>query len=100
MAASSRNRSKEIVASGWVRSDPPDGVNPGGAAADVPAKLLMPVATRVISRPRLHALLAAGLHHSVTVIAAAAAWGKTLLAASWVAAGSGGPGLLDRDVEE
>jgi hypothetical protein len=53
-------------------------------------KLLVPVATRVISRPRLHALLAAGLHHPVTVIAAAAGWGKTLLAASWVAAGSGG----------
>jgi LuxR family transcriptional regulator, maltose regulon positive regulatory protein len=90
IAASDPDRHEVIVASDWVSSDRPQGVNSGGAAADIPAKLLVPVATRVISRPRLHALLATGLHYPVTVVAAAAGWGKTLLAASWVAAGSGG----------
>ena len=43
-----------------------------------------------VPRPRLHALLTAGLSGPVTLVAAAAGWGKTLLATSWTAAGAGG----------
>ena len=56
----------------------------------MPAKFATPVATHVVDRPRLRALLGEGLDCPVTVIAATAGWGKTLLAASWVAAGAGG----------
>ena len=53
-------------------------------------KFAAPVVVDVIDRPRLHARLTAGAEHPVTVIAAAAGWGKTLLAASWVGTGAGG----------
>ena len=61
-----------------------------GESADRPVKFAAPVVVDVIDRPRLHARLTAGAEHPVTVIAAAAGWGKTLLAASWVGTGAGG----------
>jgi LuxR family maltose regulon positive regulatory protein len=48
------------------------------------------VATHVVERPRLHDRLTAGLESPVTLLAAPAGWGKTLLAGSWIAAGAGG----------
>jgi LuxR family maltose regulon positive regulatory protein len=59
-------------------------------ATDVPAKFATPMAAHVVDRPRLHGLLTAGMDCPVTVVAATAGWGKTLLAASWVATGAGG----------
>ena len=50
----------------------------------------MPLATHLVSRPRLHARLTAGLRSSCTLIAAPAGWGKTLLAGSWLAEGGAG----------
>jgi LuxR family transcriptional regulator, maltose regulon positive regulatory protein len=60
------------------------------AEADHPAKFAMPVASQVVERARLHERLTAGLDTGTTLVAATAGWGKTLLAGSWVAAGSGG----------
>jgi LuxR family maltose regulon positive regulatory protein len=65
-------------------------MSPVSESADGPVKFAVPVAIDVIDRPRLRARLTAGLAHPVTVIAAAAGWGKTLLAASWIATGAGG----------
>jgi LuxR family transcriptional regulator, maltose regulon positive regulatory protein len=53
-------------------------------------KFAVPLATHLVPRPRLHAQLTAGLQSSCTLIAAPAGWGKTLLAASWLAAGGAG----------
>jgi LuxR family transcriptional regulator, maltose regulon positive regulatory protein len=50
-------------------------------------KFAVPLATHVVSRPRLHARLTAGLQSCCTLIAAPAGWGKTLLAGSWLAEG-------------
>ncbi|MGE0300617.1 LuxR C-terminal-related transcriptional regulator [Pseudonocardia sp.] len=55
-----------------------------------PGRLAVPVANHVVDREGLYARLTAGLAHPVTVVAAAAGWGKTLLAASWIASGAGG----------
>ena len=70
-----------------VTSDRPAGMSPGIPLADRPVKTAVPVAHRVVDRPRLRALLDDGLQAPATVIAATAGWGKTLLAASWFAAG-------------
>lgn len=56
-------------------------------AADPDVKFAVPLATHLVSRPRLHARLTAGLQSSCTLIAAPAGWGKTLLAGSWLAEG-------------
>jgi LuxR family transcriptional regulator, maltose regulon positive regulatory protein len=55
-----------------------------------PAKFGAPVASHVVARPRLYELLDNGAQYPVTLVAATAGWGKTLLAASWIAAGAGG----------
>ena len=55
------------------------------AAADSDVKFAVPLATHLVSRPRLHARLTAGLQSCCTLIAAPAGWGKTLLAGSWLA---------------
>jgi LuxR family maltose regulon positive regulatory protein len=57
---------------------------------DTPAKFAIPVATQVVERPRLLARVAAGVSDGVTVIAAAAGWGKSLLVGSWAAGGADG----------
>ena len=68
----------------------------GGLAAtasrgdSLDAKFAVPLATHLVPRPRLHARLTAGLQSSCTLIAAPAGWGKTLLAASWLAEGGAG----------
>jgi LuxR family maltose regulon positive regulatory protein len=62
----------------------------GAAALGGPAKFAAPVATHVIVRPRLLSRLDAGLDCPVTLVAATAGWGKTLLVGSWVAGGAGG----------
>ena len=67
------------------------GPDPAVAARpDPPAKFAVPVATHVVARPRLLAQVAAGVSGGVTVIAAAAGWGKSLLVSSWVAGGADG----------
>ena len=63
-----------------------------GGAADWDVKFAVPLATHLVSRPRLHARLTAGLQSCCTLIAAPAGWGKTLLAGSWLAEG----GAADR----
>src|SRR3954454_9871750 len=80
--------SRQVPSPGAVRSA--CGGGPVNRPAELPLKFAVPVAAHVVARPRLHALLTAGTAGPVTVIAAAAGWGKTLLAASWVAAGAGG----------
>jgi LuxR family transcriptional regulator, maltose regulon positive regulatory protein len=57
-----------------------DAISPGSE------KFSPPVTTHVVDRPRLHALLTDEIDAPVTVVAATAGWGKTLLAASWLAA--------------
>ena len=54
---------------------------------DSDVKFAVPLATHLVSRPRLHARLTAGLQSCCTLIAAPAGWGKTLLAGSWLAEG-------------
>jgi hypothetical protein len=59
----------------------------GAGAGDWDGKFAVPVATHLVSRPRLHARLTAGLRSCCTLIAAPAGWGKTLLVGSWLAEG-------------
>jgi LuxR family maltose regulon positive regulatory protein len=47
------------------------------------------VVTNVVARPRLDPSVAAEAAAPVTVVAAAAGWGKTIFAASWLEAGAG-----------
>ncbi|MDD7942372.1 LuxR C-terminal-related transcriptional regulator [Actinomycetospora lutea] len=55
------------------------------------AEHAVPVATHVVDRPRLHALLdRAVAEAAVTLVVGPAGWGKTLLVGSWLAAGAGG----------
>ena len=54
-----------------------------------PSKHGVPIATSVVARPRLFAQLDDGVEAAVTVVAAAAGWGKTLLASSWLAGAEG-----------
>ena len=54
-------------------------------SADWDGKFAVPLATHLVSRPRLHARLTAGLQSCCTLIAAPAGWGKTLLVSSWLA---------------
>jgi LuxR family maltose regulon positive regulatory protein len=46
------------------------------------------MANHVVARADLNALLTAKINASVTLVAATAGWGKTLLAASWIEAGA------------
>jgi LuxR family transcriptional regulator, maltose regulon positive regulatory protein len=70
--------------------------NDGGAEwqdagdGDWDGKFAVPLATHLVSRPRLHARLTAGLQSSCTLVAAPAGWGKTLLVGSWLAEGGAG----------
>jgi LuxR family transcriptional regulator, maltose regulon positive regulatory protein len=59
-----------------------------GAAAPRYAaeKFSPPVVTNVVRRPRLHPLGAERVAAPVTLVAATAGWGKTIFAASWLAA--------------
>ena len=69
------------------------GTGPDPAVAtgpDTPGKFAIPLATHVVGRPRLLARVAAGVSVGVTVIAAAAGWGKSLLVGSWAAGGADG----------
>ena len=56
------------------------------AVSPASEKFSPPVTTHVVDRPRLHALLTDEIDAPVTFVAATAGWGKTLLAASWLAA--------------
>jgi LuxR family maltose regulon positive regulatory protein len=60
---------------------------PGAGDGAWDGKFAVPLATHLVSRPRLHARLTAGLQSSCTVVAAPAGWGKTLLVSSWLAEG-------------
>ena len=67
------------------------GPDPAVAARpDPPAKFAVPVATHVIARPRLLTRVGEGVASGVTLIAAAAGWGKSLLVGSWAAKGADG----------
>ena len=72
-----------------MSGDRPPGTSPtvGGYS---PEKFSSPVVTDVVSRARLHPLVTAPSGAPVTVVAAAAGWGKTIFAASWLRAGNAG----------
>jgi LuxR family maltose regulon positive regulatory protein len=78
-----------VSGTGVRRRRPPRMRNTADSPAR-PAKFATPVVNHVVARPRLYALLTAGLRCPVTMVAATAGWGKTLLAASWIAAGAAG----------
>ena len=63
-------------------------VDDAASAAD--AKYAIPLATHVVPRPRLYERLTAGLEAPVTLLAAQAGWGKTLLTSSWLGVGGAG----------
>jgi LuxR family transcriptional regulator, maltose regulon positive regulatory protein len=66
----------------------PAGAAPAGRRGD--AEHAAPVATHVVERPRLHALLdAAVARAAVTLVEGPAGWGKTLLVGSWLATAGG-----------
>jgi LuxR family transcriptional regulator, maltose regulon positive regulatory protein len=72
-----------------VSGDRPAGTSRtvGGYSAE---KFSPPVVTDVVSRARLHPPVTAPSGAPVTVVAAAAGWGKTIFAASWLRAGNAG----------
>lgn len=88
-----------VVEGPWTSSPVPTSPVPTSPAA-LPAAPLgpgaeaehaVPVATHVLARPRLHALLdRAVAGTAVTLVVGPAGWGKTLLVGSWLAAGAGG----------
>lgn len=79
-----------MLAETGVRPDPPPRMRLAPTPSSPPSRLAAPVVNHVVDRPRLYAQLTAGLRCPVTMVAATAGWGKTLLAASWIAAGAGG----------
>lgn len=74
------------------RPTPRMAVRPDACGGGVLVKFSAPVATHIVPRPRLHALLTAGLGCPVTVLAATAGWGKTLLVGSWLTSDRGDRG--------
>ncbi|WP_214368806.1 LuxR C-terminal-related transcriptional regulator [Pseudonocardia sp. H11422] len=85
-----RAGSRTLVDDGTVSGDP---------------KYTVPLAGHLVPRPRLHDRLTTGLEAPLTLVAAPAGWGKTLLASSWLACGGAGRaaawislGLADDDV--
>ncbi|MEJ2862031.1 LuxR C-terminal-related transcriptional regulator [Actinomycetospora flava] len=91
-----RAGSGPVIAGPWSGASEP-AEDPTTPAPPVPlarrgdAEHAVPVATHVVGRPRLHALLdRAVADAAVTLVVGPAGWGKTLLASSWLAAGAGG----------
>ena len=82
-------RAGPILEGAGVSGDRPAGTSPtvGGYSAE---KFSPPVVTDVVSRARLHPPVTAPSGAPVTVVAAAAGWGKTIFAASWLRAGNAG----------
>ncbi|MDD7968334.1 LuxR C-terminal-related transcriptional regulator [Actinomycetospora lemnae] len=84
--AAHRATSGPVVAGPWT-ADP--AATTGARRAE--AEHAVPVATHVVGRPRLHALLdRAVATAAATLVAGPAGWGKTLLVGSWLATGAGG----------
>src|SRR5689334_11028600 len=87
------HRGERLECGADVRADPsadrPAGTSRtvGGYSAE---KISPPVVTDVVSRARLHPLVTPSSGAPVTVVAAAAGWGKTIFAASWLRAGNDG----------
>jgi len=69
--------------------DPPERTTPGTTSPGA-EKFSPPMANHVVPRQALNALLTAKIDAPVTLVAATAGWGKTLLAASWIEAGAAG----------
>jgi LuxR family maltose regulon positive regulatory protein len=63
-------------------------------------KFSPPVVTNIVHRPRLDPPVAAGSAVPVAVVAAAAGWGKTIFAASWLEAGAGRRGRVWVSLDE
>lgn len=77
-----------VIEGPWPRRTTP---TPPVPAPRGDAEHAVPVATHVVGRPRLHALLdRAVAEAAATLIVGPAGWGKTLLVSSWLAAGAGG----------
>lgn len=81
-----RDDVRAIRAAARMRPDPPDRTSPGTTSPEA-AKFSPPMVTHVVDRRGLHALLTAKIDAAVTLVADAAGWDKTLLAASWLEAG-------------
>src|ERR1044072_1936642 len=69
--------------------NPPERTTPGTTSPGV-RKSSPPMANHVVAREALNALLTEKIDAPVTLVAATAGWGKTLLAASWIEAGAAG----------
>jgi len=71
-----------VTGMSWGRATATSATAPRYAAE----KFSPPVVTNVIRRPRLHPRGTERIAASVTLVAATAGWGKTIFAASWLAA--------------
>jgi len=67
----------------------PERTTPGTTSPGA-EKFSPPMANHVVARDTLNALLTAKIDAPVTLVAATAGWGKTLLAASWIEGGAAG----------
>src|SRR5438045_839995 len=96
-------RTRAILEAVGMRPNPPERTNPGTTSPGS-EKFSPPMANHVVAREGLHALLTAKIDAPVTLVAATAGWGKTLLAASWIEAGAAGRAAawvsLDRSDDE
>ena len=79
---------RPIVAVAGMSWDRPEETSPTVSGYST-EKFTPPVVTNVVSRPRLDPPVTGEAAAPVTVVAAAAGWGKTIFAASWLEAGAG-----------
>ncbi|GLZ47562.1 LuxR family transcriptional regulator [Actinomycetospora sp. NBRC 106375] len=78
-----------VIEGPWTTPPRPAGPDPLARRSD--PEHAAPVATHVVGRPRLQALLdRATAEAAVTLVVGPAGWGKTLLVGSWLATGAGG----------
>src|SRR5689334_8577682 len=82
-------RTMAILEATRMSPDPPERTTPGTTSPGA-EKFSPPMANHVVPRQALNALLTAKIDAPVTLVAATAGWGKTLLAASWIEAGAAG----------
>ncbi|GAA4814617.1 LuxR C-terminal-related transcriptional regulator [Actinomycetospora chlora] len=91
MTVSPEHPAAPVIEGPWTSPPSPPAPLPAPRAARDHAEHAVPVATHLVDRPRLHALLDRHTADAaVTLVVGPAGWGKTLLVGSWLAAGAGG----------
>src|SRR6476620_8942510 len=80
---------RAILEATRMSPNPPERTTPGTTSPGA-EKFSPPMANHVVARDTLNALLTAKIDAPVTLVAATAGWGKTLLAASWIEGGAAG----------